>query len=316
MTAPAEGGPAIRCRGVRKAFGAVHALDGLDLDVQPGRVVGYLGPNGSGKTTTIRILLDLARADSGEVRVLGADPRRAGPALRSRIGYLPGEIRLDERLGVAAMLRSWSELRGGTVDPAYRDELCERFGLDPGRPTRGLSTGNRRKVGLVGAFMARPDLLVLDEPTSGIDPLVQEEILALLAETTARGATVFLSSHVLAEVQRAAHDVIVLRAGKVVAAGPVDELRRAARQRFAVRFAGPAAGAAFDELARLTSVSGITRRGNEVDAVLTGPPGELLAVLSRHDVEHFVLPEPELEDVFLRLYGGPDERTEATAGGR
>jgi ABC-2 type transport system ATP-binding protein len=222
----------IRCTGVSKRFGRVVALDGLELTVQRGSVVGYLGPNGAGKSTTIRILLDLARPDAGEVTVLGVDPRRGGAAARRAIGYLPGELRLDERLTVAETLRSWERLRGSAIAQTYVAGLCDRLDLDPTRETRGLSSGNRRKVGLVGAFMARPELLILDEPTAGVDPLVQAEFLALVAEAKGRGATVFLSSHVLSEVQRAADHVVVIRAGHIVAAGSVDEVRHAARQPF------------------------------------------------------------------------------------
>ena len=228
--------PAIRCAGVVKRFGPVAALDGLDLEAPSGQVVGFLGPNGAGKSTTIRILMDLARADRGSVEVLGSDPRAGGAELRNRIGYLPGELRLDERLDVRGTLELWSRLRGHHVDPHYVDALCERLALDPTRETKGLSSGNRRKVGLVGAFMARPELLVLDEPTSGVDPLVQAAFADLVAEAAAEGRTVFLSSHVLSEVQRLADHVIVIRAGRVVSTGSVDALRHLARQPFRAPF--------------------------------------------------------------------------------
>ena len=157
----------IRCRALTKRFGDVVALDRLELSVPGGRVVGYLGPNGAGKTTTIRILMDLARPTNGDVAVLGANPRRAGPRPTGRIGYLPGELRLDERLTVRETLDFWSRLRGDAVEPEYVRDLCERLDLDVRRRARDLSSGNRRKVGLVGAFMAKPELLVLDEPTGG-----------------------------------------------------------------------------------------------------------------------------------------------------
>jgi ABC-2 type transport system ATP-binding protein len=291
-------GPAIRCVGVEKRFGRVAALDGLDLEVPRGQVVGFLGPNGAGKSTTIRILMDLARADRGVVEVLGADPRGAGPALRTRIGYLPGELRLDERLDVGETLELWSRLRGD-VDPREIDRLCERLGLDPTRETRGLSSGNRRKVGLVGAFMARPELLVLDEPTSGIDPLVQAAFADLVAEAAAEGGTVFLSSHVLSEVQRLADHVIVIRAGRVVASGAVAELRHLARQPFRVTFAGPPP---VDELRAARGVTDVEVRGPEVTGLVEGSPDELLSVLARHPVASLLMPEPDLEDAFLRMY--------------
>ena len=293
----------IRCRGLTKRYGAVVALDGLDLSVSGGRVVGYLGPNGAGKTTTIRIVMDLARPTEGDVEVLGADPRRAGPGLRRRIGYLPGELRLDERLTVAATLDLWSRLRGG-VRPAYVRELCDRFDLDVRRRARDLSSGNRRKVGLVGAFMAKPDLLVLDEPTSGLDPLVQEEFHRLVEEVRADGRTVFLSSHVLSEVGRIADEVIVLRSGRVVAAGTVADLRLAARQPFTAWFAEDAP---VDELKAADGVDDLVVRGREVSGAIDGPPGPLLEVLARNPVEHLLMPEPDLEQAFLRLYEDPAE---------
>jgi ABC-2 type transport system ATP-binding protein len=290
----------IRCERVVKRFGDVVALDELDVEVREGEIVGYLGPNGAGKSTTIRILLDLARADSGRVSVLGVDPRVGGPALRRRIGYVPGELRLDERLTVEETLRSWGRVRGG-VDDAYVRELCGRFDLDLGRHTRGLSSGNRRKVGVVGAFMSRPELLILDEPTNGLDPLVQAEFQELVEETRNAGGTVFLSSHVLSEVQRVADRVVVIRNGRSLFTGAVEDLRRAARQPFTVWFSG--ATPSGDELRGVPGVAEVDARGNEVRGVVEGSPSALLSLLARYPVEHLLMPEPELEDAFLRLYG-------------
>ena len=230
--------------------------------------------------------------------MFGETPLDAGPHLRRRIGYLPGELRLDDRLGVDETLRSWSRIRGD-VDPTFVAELCERLGLDPGRRVHGLSTGNRRKVGLVGAFMARPDLLVLDEPTSGLDPLVQSTFHELIDEVRADGRTVLLSSHVLSEVQRVADRAVVIRQGRAVAAGTVEALRSAARQRFSVWFTGEPPVA---ELAAADGVSDVAPRGQEVRGVIEGTPEALLKVLAGHEVDHLLLPEPELEDAFLRFY--------------
>jgi ABC-2 type transport system ATP-binding protein len=293
-----DGNAAIRCAGVVKRFGEFTALDGLELTVGRGRIVGYLGPNGAGKSTTIRILVDLARADAGEVRVLGADPRRSGPELRRRIGYLPGELRLDDRLTVAETLRSWAVLRGG-VDDAYTTQLCEQLALDTQRGVRGLSTGNRRKVGLVGAFMARPELLILDEPTAALDPMVQTEVHRLVEDARGEGRTVFLSSHILSEVQRMADEAILIRQGRIVASGDVDTLRRGARQEFTVWFGGPPPA---DELRRAAGVRSVVVRGREVSGLVEGTPNELLAVLARHPVEHLLLPEADLEQAFLHFY--------------
>jgi ABC-2 type transport system ATP-binding protein len=294
-----EGDVVITCSAVTKRYGPVAALDGLDLSVPRGRIVGYLGPNGAGKSTTIRILLDLARPDSGDVRVLGEDPRTARPELRRRIGYLPGELRLDERMRVDETFESWERLRGGGVDRSYVADLCDRLDLDPSRETRGLSSGNRRKVGLVGAFMARPELLVLDEPTSGVDPLVQAEFQKLVTEVRDEGRTVFLSSHVLSEVQRLADSVIVLRSGRVVATGSVEELRHAARQPFSVWFDG---APPVEELSSVPGVDDLEVRDSEVSGVLEGSPSTLMAVLGRHAIVRVLFPEPDLEDAFLRYY--------------
>jgi ABC-2 type transport system ATP-binding protein len=294
----------VTCQGVVKTFGEVTALDRLDLSVPGGQVVGFLGPNGAGKSTTIRILLDLARPDSGEVRVLGTDPR-SGPEVRARIGYVPGELRLDDRLTVEETLRSWCALRGGVgahMDRAH--ELCERLALHPDRETKGLSSGNRRKVGLVGAFMARPELLILDEPTSGLDPLVQAEFQALVAEETQDGASVFLSSHVLDEVQRVADRVVVIRKGRVVAQGDVAELRHAASQAFTVWFADEPP---VEDLRAVPGVHDLVVRGREVSGVVDGSPDGLVRILAQHRLEHLLVPEPDLEQAFLSLYEEDDQ---------
>jgi ABC-2 type transport system ATP-binding protein len=293
---------AIHCEAVRKCFGRTRALDGLDLDVPAGSVVGFLGPNGAGKSTTVRILLDLARPDAGSVAVLGADPRSAGPALRRRIGYVPGELRLDDRATVEEILRSWSRLRGDPDGWPRAAELCDRLGLDPSRQARALSSGNRRKVGIIGAFMSRPELLVLDEPTSGVDPLVREEFFGMVDEARAAGHTVFLSSHVLSDVQRVADSVAVLREGRVVAHDSVVALRRSARQRFSVAFESDAPGS---ELSAVPGVTELTVQGTQATGVIEGSPDDLLRVLARHAVAHVLFPEPDLEDAFLRFFEDP-----------
>jgi len=299
---------AIRCEGVVKRFGPVVALDHLDLEVPAGQIVGYLGPNGAGKSTTIRLLLDLARPDDGRIDVLGEEPRAGGEALRRRIGYVPGELRLDDRLTVDETFRSWARLRGGGVDERYLAELCERFDLDPSRHTKGLSSGNRRKVGVVGAFMSRPELLILDEPTGGLDPLVQAEFLALVREVRDEGTSIFLSSHILSEVQHIADHVIVIRRGQVVSTGAVDELRRAARQPFIAWFDDDPSEA---ELLAVPGVAQLEVRGRQVKGVVEGSPTPLMQVLGHHRLEHVLMPEPDLEEAFLELYkdDGAEDRS-------
>jgi ABC-2 type transport system ATP-binding protein len=292
--------PAVRIEGLVKEYGRVRAVAGIDLEVRRGEVFGFLGPNGAGKTTTIRCLLDLLRPTAGRIEVLGLDPRRDGPAVRARLAYVPGELRLPERGTVGQLAASIGRVRGG-FDRGRRDELAERLDLDLGRRLRELSSGNRRKVALLLAFLADAELLVLDEPTNGLDPLMQHEFLALVREARDRGTTVFLSSHVLSEVQRVADRVAVLRAGQLVALGAVDELRGRARQRVEVWFAGDPPTAELDGLPDLGSRM---TDGRRFTAVISGPVQPLLEVLGRHPVESMVVEEPDLEETFLDLYAG------------
>jgi ABC-2 type transport system ATP-binding protein len=293
-------GPAIRVDNLVKRYGAIEAVRGIELEVRRGEVFGFVGPNGAGKSTTIRCLLDLIRPTSGRLEVLGLDPQAEGVALRARIGYVPGELRLPDRLTTRELVASIGRLRGG-LDERRRDEVVERLGIDLGRRMRDLSSGNRRKVALLLAFAVRADLLILDEPTSGLDPLMQHEFLGLLREARDAGTTVFLSSHVLSEVQRAADRVAVLRAGRVVAQGTVDELRGRARQRVEVWFdeAVPAT-----ELAAVPGLVDPAVEGSRFSATLAGSPDPLLALLARHRVASVVIEEPDLEDAFLGLYEG------------
>ncbi|MFD7508700.1 ABC transporter ATP-binding protein [Streptomyces sp. NPDC059853] len=270
----------------------------LDLTVPQGVVFGYLGPNGAGKSTTIRMLVGLTRPTAGQVRVLGEDPA-ANPEVRARIGYLPGELRLDDRLTVAQTLTMWARIRR-TTDTAYRDQLTERFALDPKKPVRGLSTGNRRKLGLVGAFMAKPELLILDEPTNGLDPLMQQVFLATVEEAAADGRTVLLSSHILSEVERVAGEVAVLRGGQLVAAGPTEEMRRGAAQRFHAVFIGDMPSA--EELRQLAGASEVTVDDRRITVAWSGSPDELLRVLARYELESLTAPEPDLEEAFFHHY--------------
>jgi ABC-2 type transport system ATP-binding protein len=292
---------AIQINGLVKHYGAVEAVRGIDLDVRQGEVFGFVGPNGAGKSTTIRCLLDLIRPTDGHISVLGLDPRADGVEVRRRIGYVAGELRLPDRATTRQLVASVGRLRGG-LDTKRHDDIVERFGIDLDRKVRDLSSGNRRKVALLLAFAVRADLLILDEPTNGLDPLMQHEFLALVREARADGTTVFLSSHVLSEVQRAADRVAVLRSGRIVAQGTVDELRGAARQRVEVWFEGPAPRG---ELAELPGLADVEIDGRRLSATLAGLPDPLLVVLARHRVISIVIEEPNLEDAFLDLYAGP-----------
>ncbi|MFV0405253.1 MAG: ABC transporter ATP-binding protein, partial [Propioniciclava sp.] len=214
----------IEARGLQKKYGKHLAVDGIDLRVERASVFGLIGPNGAGKTTTLRMLVDIIRPTAGELKVLGSTPRRSGTGLRRRIGYLPGELKLAERIQGGTLLRHLAQI-SGPVEPGRIETLAERLGLDLSRPVRALSKGNRQKLGLIQAFMHRPELLILDEPTSGLDPLVQREFLAMVREAREAGQSVLLSSHILTEIQHTADDVAVLAGGKIIAHGDVSSLR-------------------------------------------------------------------------------------------
>ncbi len=296
----------IEARDLTKHYGDTVGVEALDLIVERGEVFGFLGPNGAGKTTTIRLLLDLIRPTRGEALVLGRSPR--DPSVRTSIGYLPGELSLDERLTGHEMLRFLDALRPDTARPAApqrRAELCERLYLTPAdlaRPIRDDSRGTKQRIGLVSAFQHDPDLLILDEPTTGLDPLVRESVFELLSETSRAGRTVFHSSHVLTEVDRTCTRVAILREGRLVAVERIDEMRRAAVRTMTVRFNGTAP---VDEL-NVPGVRVLRAEGAEAELSITGELDPLLRVLARHSVRALTFHEPSLEDAFVRYYKGND----------
>jgi len=290
----------IQIDGLVKHYGKVEAVRGIDLRVARGEVFGFLGPNGSGKSTTIRCLLGLLRPTAGAIGAFGLDSTRDGVALRRRLTYVPGELRLPDRLSGMEFVASIGRLRGG-FEPARRDQLAERLRLDLHRHLRDLSSGNRRKVALLLAFLFDAELLVLDEPTNGLDPLMQHEFLGMVREARSAGATVFLSSHSLSEVQRAADRVAVLRTGKVVAQGTVAELRGRARQRVEVWFEDDPPEA---ELKALPDMVDPVVDEHRFTATLSGSIQPLLGLLARHLVTSMLVEEPDLEEAFLDLYDG------------
>jgi ABC-2 type transport system ATP-binding protein len=291
-------GPAIALHRVTKLYGSHRGVLDLELEVQSAECFGFLGPNGAGKSTTIRLLLDLIRPTSGRVTVLGLDSRRDSVEIRRRLGYLPGELRLYERLTPIELLEYFGHLRGG-FDRAGTLELASRLELELGRPIRSLSRGNKQKVGLVQAFASRPELLVLDEPTSGLDPLVQQTFHALVREAVQDGRTVFLSSHVLSEVQHVADRVGIIREGRLVAVEEVDTLRGRTLRELEVRFAEPVAGEVF---ARIPGVRDVQVEGPVVRLLVEGSPDAVVKELARHAVLDLRSQEPDLEDVFLSYY--------------
>jgi ABC-2 type transport system ATP-binding protein len=227
---------AVEIRGLSKSFGRTRALDGLDLTVPRGDISGFLGPNGAGKSTTIRVLLGLLRADAGTVRLLGADPWHDAVELHRRIAYVPGDVTLWPNLTGMQAIDFLAALRGdGAVDTRRRDELIERFELDPHKKARTYSKGNRQKVAIVAAFSTRSELFILDEPTSGLDPLMEQAFQRCVREVARDGAAVLLSSHILAEVEKLCDNVTIIRAGRAVRSGPLDELRHLMRTTVTVR---------------------------------------------------------------------------------
>jgi ABC-2 type transport system ATP-binding protein len=291
--------PAIETRGLTKVYGSVRAVTELELRVEAGEVFGYLGPNGAGKSTTIRMLLDLIHPTAGAASVLGLDSRRDGVEARRRVGYLPGDLRLNDRMTAREQLDSLARLRGG-VEDGLRSELCDRFGVVLDRPIRQLSKGNRQKVGVVQAFMHRPQLLVLDEPTSGLDPLLQAEFRSLVRETAADGRTVFLSSHSLDEVQHVADRIGIIRAGRLVDVDAVGRLRERALRHVAIVFAEPVDPDRFRRLdgVRLESSDSTTVRLSAPERAID----PIVKEASRHAVVDFVSQPADLEELFLELY--------------
>jgi ABC-2 type transport system ATP-binding protein len=290
----------LRTEALTKLYGRRRrrGLAGLDLEVRSGEVYGFLGPNGAGKTTTIRILLDLIRPTDGRVTVLGEVPRRGGPSLRRRVGYLPGDFIVNGNQSARELLTYLGHLRGGVA--ARRIEvLAERFDLDLGTRIGSLSKGNRQKVGVVQAFMHEPELLVLDEPTIGLDPLMQQRFLGLVAEARAAGQTVFMSSHILSEVQQCADRVGIVRDGRMVAVETVETLRWRAVRRVEVRFDQPVTAEAFADLPDVTEI--------EVDEAtlrcrLTGRADPLVKAIARYGVASLTVEEPDLEELFFVHY--------------
>jgi ABC-2 type transport system ATP-binding protein len=291
---------AIQTQALTKSYGKVQALRGVDLEVRRGEVFGFLGPNGSGKTTTIRCLLDLIRPDGGILRVLGRDPQRESVAVRAQIGYLPGELRIDEAFTVEAALRFFSRLRSNHVDWAYVRELADRLSLDLQLRIKNLSKGNKQKVGIVQAFMPRPALLMLDEPTGGLDPLMQQQVLRAIREAQAHGTTVFFSSHVLSEVEEIADRVGIIRRGVVVEVADPQVLIDRAVRRVRVRFKQPI------DLSALTQLPGVTLidRSDGASALLNiaGDMDQLIKTLAAYPVIEVDTERPSLEEIFLAYY--------------
>lgn len=289
----------IAVSGLVKRFGRSTALDRLDLEVDAGEVHGFLGPNGSGKSTTIRILLGLLRADAGSVSVLGRDPWRDAVALHEHLAYVPGEVSLWPNLTGGEVIDLLARMRGG-IHEARRSELLERFGLDPTKQCRSYSKGNRQKVALVAALSADVELLLLDEPTAGLDPIMAAEFQEVVREEVAGGRTVLLSSHILGEVESLCDRVSIIRDGRTVLAGRLRDLRAASRTSLTVRLARPEGLEDLAGLRVLELVDGEVRA--EVE---TGRLSEVMATLAGRGIEALAVHPPTLEELFLRNYDDP-----------
>jgi ABC-2 type transport system ATP-binding protein len=290
--------PVIVADRLTKTYGRSRGVDDLTFEVGAGEVFGFLGPNGAGKSTTIRTLLDFQRPTSGRLEVFGMDPRTNGRAVHARVGYVPGEFGLYERQTPDAYLHDFATFRGG----AGRDRigpLAARLRLDLDVRIRDLSHGNKRKVALVQAFMHEPDLLVLDEPTQGLDPLVQHQFYGMIEEASARGATVFLSSHVMPEVEHVCDRVAIIREGRLVTVDDIGDLKSKALRRIEIYFDGPVDPAAFASLPSVVAAEG---HGDEVRLHVRGPLDEVVKEAARHTVVNIASQEPTLEDIFLDVY--------------
>ncbi|MEV0027566.1 ABC transporter ATP-binding protein [Nocardia sp. NPDC050793] len=290
---------AILAEGLTKHYGKHVALTDLDLEVAQGEVFGFLGPNGAGKSTTIRILLDLIRPTAGRVEVLGTDPRVGGAELRAHIGYLPGELEIEGRNTAADLLGFLADQRG-TVERGRIVELADLLDLDLSRKVGAMSKGNKQKVGIIAAFMHRPRLLILDEPTSGLDPLLQQRFLTLVSEAKANGQTVFMSSHILSEVQQTADRAVIMRAGKLLGTENVEDLRRRSPRAVELVFDEDVFT---DDFAGLPGVHDLSVTDRTVRCTTEGEVDELFKKAAKYRLVSVLSTEPDLEQIFFSLYG-------------
>ncbi len=302
--------PVITLEKLTKSYGRSRGIIDVDLEVQQGEVFGFLGPNGAGKTTTIRTMLDLIRPTSGRATVFGIESTTDPVSIHRRIGYIPGEFALYDRLSGKQTLEYFANLRGG-VDRAYQAALIERLELDTSKRFKEYSKGNKQKVGVIVALQHKPELLILDEPTSGLDPLVQQTFFLVLREATQDGASVFLSSHILSEVEKSCDRVAIIRDGRLAKVDTVEGLRDLAHHQVELRFAGPVPTAQFEAL---PGVSDLSAEDHTLRMRVAGPITPIVRAAAQYELLDFVSREPSLEETFLAEYSreavgaGPDGR--------
>lgn len=292
--------PIIEVDRLTKSYGRVRGITGLSFQVDEGQVFGFLGPNGAGKTTTIRLLMALLRADSGRATVAGMDSWQRSVDIKRLVGYMPGEPALDPGMTGGQILAYFGHLRGG-VERDYLEELIARFDFDPSRRFRQYSTGNKRKLVLIQAFMHRPRLLILDEPTSGLDPINQQEFHRLVADVKGAGTTVFLSSHVLSEVEHTCDRVAIIREGELVRVGGLAELKALQRRSVTITFKVPPPVGVFEAIAGVERVDAV-EGGLALRIVVSGELDAVVKVAARYPVVGIASHEPSLEEIFLRYY--------------
>jgi ABC-2 type transport system ATP-binding protein len=302
----------IEVDGLTKSYGSKRGIAGVSFSVEEGEVFGFLGPNGAGKTTTIRLLMALLRADGGSAKIAGLDCWKQSLEIKRLIGYIPGEPALDPNLTGGQILEYFAHLRGG-VDQAYLKQLVERFELDTSRKFRQYSTGNKRKVVLIQAFMHRPRVLILDEPTSGLDPLNQQEFDHMVKEASDEGRTVFLSSHVLSEVEKTCTRVGIIRDGSIVRMGDVAEVKAIKRYEITITFANPVPAETFKTLEGVADVETLDH-GHAVRLAMTGPADAVVKAAANYSVVSLTSYEPSLEDIFLRYYEADAAPTKEAQG--
>ena len=295
-----------------KRYGSARGITDVSLQVEEGAALGFLGPNGAGKTTTIRLLMALLRADAGTARIAGMDAWEQSVAIKRIIGYLPGELSLDPGLTGGQILEYFGHLRGG-VDQAYLKQLIARLEVDPTKKFRQYSSGNKRKIGIIQAFMCRPRVLFLDEPTNGLDPLNQQEFARMVKEANGEGRTVFLSSHILTEVEQMCTRVAIIREGQLVRVGGIAELKDIKRYEVVITFAAAAPTDAFKQIPSVEQVTALAD-GHTLRLEMTGELDAVVKAAAQYSVVSLTTQEPSLEDIFLRYYEGDGLAASTGAG--